>query len=97
MRPLVRYASAATKQGLSPAVVVNSPKYYAFSRSRVDETVKAGLLKSVLFLMGSRIIHQRLKTDSQEKAMAFLATCGYRIPPSVKGDENVRKRSSSDE
>ena len=90
MRPLVRYASAATRQGLSPDVVVNSPKYAAFFRSRVDEMVKLGLLKATLLLIGSRIIHQRLLRYSPEKAQVFLETCGYQIPPSLRIDISAR-------
>ncbi|VDM32707.1 unnamed protein product, partial [Hydatigera taeniaeformis] len=78
MRPLVRYPSVAARQGLSPDIVVNSPKYSAFFRSRVDEAVKLGLLKATLLLMGSRIIHQRLLRYSPEKAKAFLEACGYK-------------------
>ncbi|KAL5971802.1 Tubulin polyglutamylase TTLL11 [Taenia solium] len=80
MRPLVRYPSVAARQGLSPDIVVNSPKYSAFFRSRVDEAVKLGLLKATLLLMGSRIIHQRLLRYSPEKAKAFLEACGYKSP-----------------
>ncbi|VDD74120.1 unnamed protein product [Mesocestoides corti] len=93
MRPLVRYASVATRQGLSPSIVVNSPKYSAFYRSRVDEVVKLGLLKATLLLMGSRIIHQRLSRHAPEKAEAFLATCGYKLPNIMREDDKQSKKS----
>ncbi|KAH9278835.1 Tubulin polyglutamylase TTLL11 [Echinococcus granulosus] len=94
MRPLVRYPSVAARQGLSPNIVVNSPKYSAFFRSRVDEAVKLGLLKATLLLMGSRIIHQRLLRYSPEKAKAFLEACGYKTPLSARTENN--KKSTAD-
>lgn len=95
MRPLVRYPSVAARQGLSPDVVVNSPKYSAFFRSRVDEAVKLGLLKATLLLMGSRIIHQRLLRYSPEKAKAFLEACGYKSPLSAVADKDRRSTTDS--
>ena len=100
MRPLVRYASVAARQGLSPEIVVNSPKYSAFFRSRIDEMVKLGLLKATLLLMGSRIIHQRLLRYSPEKAQAFLEACGYQIPQSMRIDttnEVIAKKAPNPE
>ncbi|CDS36633.1 tubulin polyglutamylase TTLL11 [Echinococcus multilocularis] len=90
MRPLVRYPSVAARQGLSPSIVVNSPKYSAFFRSRVDEAVKLGLLKATLLLMGSRIIHQRLLRYSPEKAKPFLEACGYKTPLSARTENNKK-------
>ncbi|KAM7536895.1 hypothetical protein Aperf_G00000081332 [Anoplocephala perfoliata] len=91
MRPLVRFPSTATRQGLSPEVVVNSPKYSAFSRSRTDEVVKLGLLKATLLLMGSRIIHQRLLRYSPLKAPTFLEMCGYRTLSRLGTDNNDKQ------
>lgn len=91
MRPLVRFPSTAARQGLSPEVVVNSPKYSAFSRSRTDEVVKLGLLKATLLLMGSRIIHQRLLRYSPLKAPTFLEMCGYKTLSRPGDDDNDKQ------
>ncbi|BHF79381.1 Tubulin polyglutamylase ttll11 [Sparganum proliferum] len=77
MRPLVQPSSC--KHGLNPAII-HSPKYAAFSRSRVDEQVKTGLLRATLSLIGSRLLFERMSVDSPEKAYAFLNACGYKTP-----------------
>ncbi|VDK77888.1 unnamed protein product [Dibothriocephalus latus] len=77
MRPLVQPSSC--KHGLNPAIM-HSSKYAAFSRSRVDEQVKTGLLRATLSLIGSRLLFERMSMDSPEKAYAFLNACGYQTP-----------------
>uniref|UniRef100_A0A0V0J6F1 Tubulin polyglutamylase TTLL11 n=1 Tax=Schistocephalus solidus TaxID=70667 RepID=A0A0V0J6F1_SCHSO len=99
MRPLVQPSSC--KHGLNPAIM-HSPKYAAFSRSRVDEQVKTGLLRATLSLIGSRLLFERMSMDSPEKAYAFLNACGYKTPAiptepktvePVEGPESEKKNT----